>query len=246
MEFALVEFALVGPCQGVGGYAAGDPLAPCTARPMLRRPSVWLLLLPLPLAFGCRSAPSEGSAAQVEMPAAVAAPWPRSATLVAQDFLRSSLSLNDGGAGSMLQDGRVLNRDSQIEYGNYVQQAFSVGIQGGEIGRILDLGPWEQLARLHGYSEVVGGGVGFLSICREGQGLQVLGAAGHPSTQPLRGTQALFALDARDLDSIEPEVGHIYLLRILDRHDSSYELLVKLLVTEHRPGESVSFLWQPL
>ena len=213
---------------------------------MSRRLSTWLLLLSLTLAAGCRSAPTEGGTAQGEMPVAVAAPWPRSATLVAQDFLRSSLSCNDGAPGSALKDGRLINRDSQIEYGNYVEGAFSVGVQGGEIGRIVDLGHWRELARLHGYSEVVGGGIGFLSIRREGQGLQILGAAGHPSTQPLRGAQALFELDARDIDSLEPEVGHIYLLRILDRNDASFELLVKLLVTEHRPGESVTFLWQPL
>jgi hypothetical protein len=42
------------------------------------------------------------------------------------------------------------------------------------------------------------------------------------------------------------KVGHIYLIRITDRHDRSFERLAKLKVVSYVPGESVTIRWQVL
>ena len=38
-------------------------------------------------------------------------------------------------------------------------------------------------------------------------------------------------------------LGHIYLVRITGREGKDFELIAKMLVIGHRPGESVTFRW---
>jgi hypothetical protein len=203
------------------------------------------LLAPLS-ASGCRSGAAAKTPPAEQLAPPVEEQAPRSATLYANDFLRSSLSFADGSFGAILQDGEVRNRDSEIEYGNYEPGAFSVGIQGGQTGRIVDLGHWRELSEAHGYREVVGGGVGFMSIRRGGTEVLIAEAQAKAGAQLLRGARGMLSAPTRDLDSAAPEVGHVYLVHLEDRNDPAFERLVKLLVTEHRPGESVTFLWQEL
>jgi hypothetical protein len=62
------------------------------------------------------------------------------ATLYALDPLTSHLSLNDGKPGSVVQGNLLYNRDSQLSFDTYERDNFRVGIQGGEVGAIVDLG----------------------------------------------------------------------------------------------------------
>jgi hypothetical protein len=213
----------------------------------------WLLLVGLLVGLpACKASPagSVGAGGQgSEAASALAEPsreWPRQAVLFAGDFMRNAISFADGSYGSALQNGSVINLDSEIEYGNSEANALSVGIQGRQTGRILDLGDYRDLESRYGYRESVGGGVGFTSLRRDGERLLIAGKGGLPATQVLREGELFLSSKVRDLDSAQAELGHIYLVRLQDSPEDPQTRFYKLLVTEHIPGQSVVFLWQPL
>jgi hypothetical protein len=84
--------------------------------------------------------------------------------LYAQDPLTQTLCLRDGGPGLMIQKGQKLNRCSDLNFHSYSPNGFSVGIEGGREGVLLDLGTQEELKVKYGYTETVGNGQGFASL----------------------------------------------------------------------------------
>ena len=97
----------------------------------------------------------------------------------------------------------------------------------------------------YGYEETVGNGQGFASIRFEDSKLVILRDRRERVVQDLKETEQLFA-PPKSGAAAPVKLGHIYLVRITDRHDSNFQLLVKLLVISHVPGESVTFRWQSL
>ncbi|QDU85280.1 hypothetical protein Pla163_24080 [Planctomycetes bacterium Pla163] len=159
------------------------------------------------------------------------------------DPLTNTMSFESGAFGSIMHDHGIFNHQSDIEYGNYAADGFSVGIEGGREGVILDLGRQDELQGRYGYDETVGGGQGFASIRVEDGRLVILEDYTAQSTQPLLEDAALHAEPHRDTDSASVHIGHVYVLRITDRHDPEFERLAKFLVVGHRPNESVTIRW---
>src|SRR5215813_15398904 len=62
------------------------------------------------------------------------------ATLYALDPLTHTLSFDDGQPGNVFDNSQVKNRNSHIDFGSYYADSFTVGIQGRQIRKILDLG----------------------------------------------------------------------------------------------------------
>lgn len=91
-------------------------------------------------------------------------------TLWMLDDRANSMSLNTGEPGGVLQGNEIRNRDGQLDFGAYRPGEFSVGIQGGEMGRIVDLGASADIRERFGYAETVAARQGFASI-------QVVGGA---------------------------------------------------------------------
>src|SRR5688572_5132997 len=85
-------------------------------------------------------------------------------TLYSRDPLTQSLCLRDGGPGLVFQSGQKRNRCSDLNFHSYAPNTFSVGVEGGRRGVILDLGTPQDLQSRYGYQETVGGGQGFASI----------------------------------------------------------------------------------
>src|SRR5262249_27258887 len=85
-------------------------------------------------------------------------------TLYANDPLAHSLCFSDGKEGLVFQGGEPRNRCSHIDFDAYKTGSFSVGIEGGELGRIIDLGTDDELSMQYGYQQTVGKGQGFASI----------------------------------------------------------------------------------
>src|SRR4029453_4565924 len=75
------------------------------------------------------------------------------ATLYALDPITRHLSLNDGKHGAVVQGSLLDNRDSQLSFDTYERNSFRVGIQGGEVGAIIDLGSADDLKVRYGYEE---------------------------------------------------------------------------------------------
>lgn len=170
-------------------------------------------------------------------------------TLYARDPLAKSFCFGDASYGRVFQQGEVRNRCSDIDFGGYARGAFSVGVEGARKGVVLDLGTPDDLRKRYGFTETVGGGQGFASLHVAGSSVLVKGAGDSKLPQELREGRDLFsdaAEKAVGMATTPVKLGHIYLLRLTDGHDASYELIVKLLVVAYTPDEVVTIRWQVL
>lgn len=166
-------------------------------------------------------------------------------TLYQRDPLAARVSFATGAYGSVFQDHQVKNHQSDLDFGHYFANQFSVGIEGGRVGAIVDLGTPDTLQREYGYRETVSGGQGFASIRIEKGRLVILADLATQTTQPLRNTSALFG-ELRSSSHAPVQDNHVYVVRILDEHDRQFERLAKLLVVRYEPGVSVTLRWQAI
>lgn len=168
-------------------------------------------------------------------------------TLFALDPLTQSLCFRDGGPGGVFQEGQTRNRCSDLNFNSYAANSFSVGVEGGRRGVIIDLGTAQNLKAKYGYSETVGDSQGFASLDVQNGKVMILKDYKAGTLQEIEQSAAdLFSVPARSSASIPVKLGHIYLMRITDAHDKSYEMLAKMLVIAHVPNESVTVRWSLL
>ena len=167
------------------------------------------------------------------------------ATLYALDPLTSSLCFADGKAGRVFQQHETRNRCSDLDFGGYSAGGFSVGVEGGRVGVIIDLGDGDEMLQRHGFNGTVGNSQGFASLHAESGKVFVLKSLRPQTFQELNESGQLFA-EGQPLASAPVRVGHVYLIRITDRHDKNFQRLAKLKVVSHVPGESVTIRWQVL
>lgn len=166
-------------------------------------------------------------------------------TLYALDPLAHTFCFADGGNGLVFQDGEVRNRCSDVDFGNYKADSFSVGIEGGRVGAIVDLGGASDLARRYGYEETVGGGQGFASLRAESGRAYILKDRKSRAVQELRESALLFRAGESGA-SAPVRLGNLYLIRLTDRHDKTFERLIKMQVITHTPNQSATIRWQVL
>ena len=166
-------------------------------------------------------------------------------TLYALDPLSSSLCLADGKYGHVFQEHETRNLCSDLDFGSYHAENFSVGVEGGRVGVILDLGDAAELKKRYGFEETVGMSQGFASLHAEGDKVFVLKERRPQTFQELQESGQLFA-EGKSVASAPIKVGHIYLVRLTDRHHRGFQLLAKLKVVSYVPGESVTVRWQLL
>ena len=166
-------------------------------------------------------------------------------TLYANDPIADSLCFSDGKEGGVFQNGEPRNRCSHIEFDVYKTGSLSVGIEGGELGRIIDLGTDDELSKQYGYQQTLGKGQGFASIEFRAGKLVIMKDRKAGTRQALIQGQQLFET-GQSVASAEARAGHIYLARITDTYNADFQILVKLLVLSARPGDSVTFRWELL
>lgn len=167
-------------------------------------------------------------------------------TLYALDPLARTFCFDDGKYGQTFSDWSVYNRRSDIDFNNYNKGNFSVGIEGGEFGTIIDLGSSADLQKKYKYHETVGDGQGFASIHRKNRTILILKDNPYNHIfQPMEESNELFQ-GGRSVASASVNLGHLYILRITDRNEPSFERIVKMLVIAYKPYEWVTIRWQVL
>ncbi len=154
------------------------------------------------------------------------------ATLYALDPLSRTICLNDGKPGHLFQENQVRNRCSDIDFNVYNPGSFTVGVEGGRMGVIIDLGTADSLMRKYGYRETVGKGQGFASLRLKDGKIVILKDYQAGTVQELQ-EGALLLGEARNGAKAAVEVGHIYLVRLTDRHDKQFSLMAKLIVIDY-------------
>jgi hypothetical protein len=166
-------------------------------------------------------------------------------TLYSRDPLSHTICFRDGQYGTVVQDAQVKNRCSDIDFDSYNSGKLTAGIEGGRLAAIVDLGTQDELQKKYGYEETVGKGQGFASIQVKNGKVYILKDRKAQTLQELIEARELFGPMASG-ESAAIKVGHLYIVRVTDRHDTGFESIVKLLVVSYTPGESVTIRWQTL
>jgi hypothetical protein len=167
-------------------------------------------------------------------------------TLYALDPLARALCFRDGREGLALQKNRWANRCSDLSFSLAGDGNFVSGIEATRVAAIIDLGTARELRDRYGFEDAQNGGEGFASLRLDGDGILILKEDNPNETlQPLKEGSALFG-ELRPSAVAPIRLGHIYLLRIADKKDKSYQQVVKLMVIAYKPNESVTIRWDPL
>lgn len=167
-------------------------------------------------------------------------------TLYPQDPLGSTFGFLQGRYGHIIQDHICKNSGSDIVYDAYFPGELVVGIEGGRQGVILDLGTYKDLAKRYGYTETGGGFQGWSSLRFKNKELVILKNYEKQSTQLLQESSALYRPQKTSMGHAPVKLGHNYLIRITERGDPDFELVVKLKVVALLENQSVTIRWAVL
>jgi len=167
------------------------------------------------------------------------------AAMFTLDPLTQTLCFGDGKEGHVFQNHQVKNRCSDIDFGTYTPGSFSVGIEGGRIGTIVNLGNDAELKQRYGYEETVGAGQGFSSLRIENGDVVILKEYRTQAMQQLKESRDLFS-EGKSGASVPIKLGNIYLVRITDSNDKNFSRTIKFKVLSYTPNESVTIRWQTI
>jgi hypothetical protein len=162
------------------------------------------------------------------------------------DPLARSLCFRDGRAGLMILNNRIGNRCSDVSFSLAGGGSFTTAIEADRVGAIIDLGTADDLRERYGYDDADGGGEGFASLQLQGQNVLILKEDDRKEIlQPLKEAPELFSRVGPSANA-PVRLGHIYLLRLAGKKDSSFQMIVKLIVIAYTPNESVTVRWESL
>lgn len=168
-------------------------------------------------------------------------------TMYALDPLARTLCFTDGKEGMAFMSQKWENRCSDLSYTLAGNGSFVAGIEVNRVAAIVDLGTPNDLRGRYGFEDAENGGVGFASLRLEGDKVTVLKEDNSKTPavwQPLEESPKLFEVKSSATAPIK--LGHIYLVRITDTKDKSFQHVVKLMVIAYRPDEAVTLRWELL
>lgn len=167
-------------------------------------------------------------------------------TLYALDPLSRTLCFSDGKEGMTIDKNRWGNRCSDLSFSLAGSGSFVTGIEVNRVAAIADLGTANDLRGRYGYEDADNGGVGFASLRLDSGKLMILKDDNvQEEYQPLTEGPKLFT-DVGPSANAPIKLGHIYLVRIADQKDKSFQQIVKLIVVAYRPEEAVTLRWELL
>jgi hypothetical protein len=167
-------------------------------------------------------------------------------TMYVHDPLARTMCLSDGKEGFAFVDNDWRNRCSDLSYILASNGSLASGVEVNRVAAIVDLGTPDELRQRYGYEEAQGGATGFASLHLNGNKLMILKQdLSSPEYQRLQEGSKLFT-ELAPSATAPIKLGHIYLVRIADKKDTSFQQLAKLMVIAYRPEESVTLRWELL
>jgi len=167
-------------------------------------------------------------------------------TMYVHDPLARTMCFSDGKEGFAFVDNDWRNRCSDLSFILAGGGSLASGVEVNRVAAIVDLGTPDELRQRYGFEEAPGGATGFASLHLAGDKVMVLKQdISAPEYQRLQEGTKLFTELAPSANA-PIKLGHIYLVRIADKKDTSFQQLVKLMVIAHRPEESVTLRWELL
>ena len=169
-------------------------------------------------------------------------------TLYAVDPLARTLCFTDNKEGMAFVNNKWENRCSDLSYTLAGNGSLVTGIELNRAAAIVDLGTANDLRGRYGFEDAENGGVGFASLRLEGDKVTILqddNGKFKASWQTLQEGAKLFT-EVKSSANAPIHLSHIYLLRIVDSKDKSFQQIVKLIVIAYRPEEAVTVRWELL
>ena len=169
-------------------------------------------------------------------------------TMYALDPLARTLCFTDGKEGMAFVNNKWENRCSDLTFTLAGGGSLVSGIELNRTAAIVDLGTANDLRGRYSYEDAENGGVGFASLRLEGEKVTVLqddNGKFKASWQTLQEGSKLFT-EVKSSANAPIQLGHIYLVRIVDSKDKSFQQIVKLIVIAYRPEEAVTVRWELL
>ena len=167
-------------------------------------------------------------------------------TLYIHDPLARTMCLSDGKEGFAFVDNDWRNRCSDLSYILASNGSLASGVEVNRVAAIVDLGTPDEIRQRYGFEEAQDGATGFASIHRNGDKIMILKQdLSKPEYQPMQEGPKLYTEVAPSANA-PIKLGHIYLVRIADKKDLSFQQVVKLMVIAYRPEESVTLRWESL
>jgi hypothetical protein len=167
-------------------------------------------------------------------------------TMYVLDPLARTMCLSDGKEGFAFVNKNWGNRCSDLSYILASNGSLVSGIEPNRVAAIIDLGTPDELSHRYDFEDANGGGTGFASLHLAGDKIMVLKEdIRQPEYQSLQEASKLFT-EVAPFANAPIKLGHIYLVRIADKKDTSFQQLVKLMVIAYRPQESVTLRWELL
>jgi len=169
-------------------------------------------------------------------------------TIYAMDPLARTLCFTDGKEGMAFVNNKWENRCSDLSFTLAGGGSLVTGIELNRQAAIVDLGTANDLRGRYSYEDAENGGVGFASLRLEGDKVTILqddNGKFKASWQTLQEGSRLFT-EVKSSANAPIQLGHIYLVRIVDSKDKSFQQIVKLLVIAYRPEEAVTVRWELL
>ena len=167
--------------------------------------------------------------------------------MYAMDPLSRNLCFTDGKEGMAFVNNKWENRCSDLGYTLAGNGSFVTGIELNRAGAIVDLGTANDLRGRYGFEDAEHGGVGFASLRLEGGKVTILqddNGKEKATWQPLQEASQLS--ETKSSATAPIKLGHIYLVRLTDSRDKSYQQFVKFVVVAYRPEEAVTLRWELL
>jgi hypothetical protein len=165
-------------------------------------------------------------------------------TLYALDPSARTLCLSDGKEGMQSSNNQWGNRCSDLSYSLAGNGVLLSGIEVNRVAAIVDLGTGNDLRERYGFEDADNGGIGFSSLRLEGNKISILQEDNSkPVWTALKEGPQLFT-DLKASANAPIKLGHIYLVRIADTRDKSFQHVAKLIVIAYRPDESVTLRWE--
>jgi len=167
-------------------------------------------------------------------------------TMYVHDPLARTMCFSDGKEGFAFVDNDWRNRCSDLSYIPASGGSLASGIEVNRVAAIIDLGTPDELRQRYGFEEAQGGATGFASLHLNGNKIMILKQdLSRPEYQPLQEGPKLFT-EVAPSATAPIKLGHIYLVRIADKKDTSFQQFVKLMVIAFRPEEAVTLRWESL
>jgi len=167
-------------------------------------------------------------------------------TMYVHDPLARTMCFSDGKEGFAFVDKDWRNRCSDLSYILASGGSLASGVEVNRVAAIVDLGTPDELRQRYGFEEAQGGATGFASMHLNGDKIMILKQdLGKPEYQPLQEWSKLLT-DVAPSANAPIRLGHIYLVRIADKKDTSFQQIVKLMVIAYRPEEAVTVRWESL